>query len=317
MKSLLKENIRCIILTSSTLAPFSPLLAEMEITAPIQLINRHVIKKHQVCAKILSSGVDQQTMDSSFKNRYQMLLISIRTNANASLFFHRENENYLTSVGKSVVEIAKVVPDGLLVFFPSYDLMGKFQELWKERGIWRKIEKQKPIFLEPKKKDEFYDQIKRYYAKVRENKGAIFMAVIRAKISEGIDFTDIYGRAVVIIGIPYAPSEDPRVQLKKEYLDERQDAENNKLMSGSEWYALDAVRAANQAIGRVIRHKHDYGAVFLCDHRFNKEKRKNNLPAWIQSRLKNRKSVPFSTIMQEASQFFEKAERMVSQFRFQ
>lgn len=71
MKSLLDEGIRCIILTSSTLAPFPSLLAEMKISAPIQLINRHVIKKFQVCAKILSSGVDQQSLDSSFKNRYE------------------------------------------------------------------------------------------------------------------------------------------------------------------------------------------------------------------------------------------------------
>lgn len=40
-----------------------------------------------------------------------------------------------------------------------------------------------------------------------------------------------------------------------------------KYLSGQEWYRQQAFRAVNQAIGRVIRHKEDYGAIFLCDQR--------------------------------------------------
>lgn len=38
-------------------------------------------------------------------------------------------------------------------------------------------------------------------------------------------------------------------------------------LSGQEWYRQQASRAVNQAIGRVIRHKDDYGAIVLCDNR--------------------------------------------------
>lgn len=38
-------------------------------------------------------------------------------------------------------------------------------------------------------------------------------------------------------------------------------------LSGQDWYKQQAFRAVNQAIGRVIRHKEDYGAIFLCDQR--------------------------------------------------
>lgn len=41
-----------------------------------------------------------------------------------------------------------------------------------------------------------------------------------------------------------------------------------QFLSGQDWYRQQASRAVNQAIGRVIRHRHDYGAVFLCDHRW-------------------------------------------------
>ena len=33
-------------------------------------------------------------------------------------------------------------------------------------------------------------------------------------------------------------------------------------------YVQTAMRAVNQAVGRVIRHKHDYGAIILADERF-------------------------------------------------
>ncbi len=38
-------------------------------------------------------------------------------------------------------------------------------------------------------------------------------------------------------------------------------------MSGEEWYKQQASRAVNQAVGRVIRHRRDYGAIILCDER--------------------------------------------------
>lgn len=39
-------------------------------------------------------------------------------------------------------------------------------------------------------------------------------------------------------------------------------------LTGETWYTQQASRAVNQAIGRVIRHRHDYGAIILCDDRF-------------------------------------------------
>ena len=41
--------------------------------------------------------------------------------------------------------------------------------------------------------------------------GAVFFAVCRGKVSEGLDFADRAGRAVVITGIPYAMKTDPKV----------------------------------------------------------------------------------------------------------
>lgn len=39
-------------------------------------------------------------------------------------------------------------------------------------------------------------------------------------------------------------------------------------LTGKEWYRQQASRAVNQAIGRVIRHRQDFGAILLCDTRY-------------------------------------------------
>lgn len=39
-----------------------------------------------------------------------------------------------------------------------------------------------------------------------------------------------------------------------------------------EWYNISAMRAVNQGIGRVIRHKFDYGRIFLIGQDFTDEK---------------------------------------------
>jgi hypothetical protein len=41
-----------------------------------------------------------------------------------------------------------------------------------------------------------------------------------------------------------------------------------QVLTGEDWYNQQASRAVNQAVGRVIRHRHDYGAIIFCDERF-------------------------------------------------
>jgi len=54
-----------------------------------------------------------------------------------------------------------------------------------------------------------------------KNKGAILMGVLRGKLSEGFDFSDDLARMVIVVGIPYPLYTEPRIILKKDYLDRR------------------------------------------------------------------------------------------------
>lgn len=227
------------------------------------------------------------------------------------LFVFSDNPLYLNSLGNSIVEIATVVPDGLLIFFPSYGLMYDCKRSWQNNGTWSKLEQIKPILIEPKTKNEFKMAISNYYTNINAKKGAIFMAVLRGKVSEGVDFADMYGRAVIVVGIPYSPCKDPKVVLKQKYLDHNRTTEN-EMLSGREWYTLEAIRAVNQAIGRVIRHKDDYGAILLCDNRFNYKK--ENISKWIQTHLNGTKSAghSFHSTMSRLRNFFITAQQRVN-----
>ncbi len=61
--------------------------------------------------------------------------------------------------------------------------------------------------------DEFQAAAEDYKAKLKDpsSRGAIFFAVCRGKVSEGLDFSDRAGRAVVITGLPFAMVMDPKV----------------------------------------------------------------------------------------------------------
>ena len=43
---------------------------------------------------------------------------------------------------------------------------------------------------------------------------------------------------------------------------------------------LRPCRALNQAVGRVIRHRHDWGAVLLLDARFQQPRSQQQLSKW-------------------------------------
>ncbi|XP_054996074.1 regulator of telomere elongation helicase 1 isoform X3 [Sorex araneus] len=178
------------------------------------------------------------------------------------------------------------------------------------RDLAKKLETLKPVFVEPRGKGNFSQVMDSYYARIAApgSSGAAFLAVCRGKASEGLDFADSNGRGVVITGLPYPPRKDPRVVLKMQFLDEmRGQSGAGQFLSGHEWYRLQASRAVNQAIGRVIRHRHDYGAVFLCDHRFAHPDARAQLPSWVRPHV--RVYTNFGHVVRDVAQFFRVAQK--------
>ena len=106
-----------------------------------------------------------------------------------------------------------------------------------------------------------------YLACIQTKQKAAIIAVCRGKLAEGIDFADSAARCVVMAGVPYAQVYDPKVIIKRSYLDTKKRA-GGAMLGGQDWYRLQAQRAVNQAIGRVIRNADDWGAIVLLDSRY-------------------------------------------------
>ncbi|NWS70965.1 RTEL1 helicase, partial [Crotophaga sulcirostris] len=293
MHELVRQGVRTIILTSGTLSPLSSFTMEMQIPFPVCLENPHVIDKHQLWVGIIPKGPDGAVLTSTYERRF--------------------SEDYLSSLGKTIGNLVRVVPHGLLVFFPSYPVMDKSLEYWREHDFAKRIEEVKPMFVEPRNKGSFTEVIDAYYDKVLcpKSNGAAFLAVCRGKASEGLDFADINGRGVIITGLPFPPRMEPRVVLKMQFLDEmRRSGAGAQYLSGREWYSQQASRAVNQAIGRVIRHRQDYGAIFLCDHRFSTADVRSKLPSWVRPYVNVYDN--FGHAVRSVSLFFRVAQETVS-----
>ncbi|CAF0719384.1 unnamed protein product [Brachionus calyciflorus] len=281
MQDLLAEGARCIILTSGTLSPISTFKEEMKIPFDVVLENPHIIKENQIKVLSLNKGPDNTILSSKYTNR--------------------DSENYVKSLGESICSFCKIVPHGVLVFFPSYRALESALDAWRKTNLWKKLGDLKSIFVESKGSKECNDTVVKYYEKIKDKRsnGAIMFAVCRGKISEGIDFNDNNGRAVIVTGLPFPLYTDPRVILKRQYLDE------NKTSSGTLWYNQQTYRAVNQAIGRVIRHKNDYGAILLCDERFSQMSSISQLPGWMRGHIK--KMNDYNLALDELGKFFNVA----------
>lgn len=278
LQDMLRHGVRSIILTSGTLAPLATIARETGVELPIQLENPHIIESHQLCVAIVPSGPSGAPLNSSFKMR--------------------DNPRYLNELGEVVgayrsgcapwpscgiapeplrapmapVHIARIVPDGLLVFFPSYGAMTACITHWKkppglsDPSIWDRLARSKRPLVEPRSKaaldsvreraaeavvrptversDGFrahaLQVISEYRSAVagaaRTGTAAVLLAVCRGKISEGLDFSDQYGRAVIITGLPYPAIQDPKVKLKRMHMDEcYQRASAGQVWSAAPW----------------------------------------------------------------------------------
>jgi Rad3-related DNA helicase len=122
-----------------------------------------------------------------------------------------------------------------------------------------------------------------YSAACATEKGAIMFCVYRGKMSEGIDFKNELARAVICVGIPYPNTTSIQLNQHQKYHEEF--SASKGIMTKSEWYSAQAFRALNQAIGRCIRHKDDWGSIIFLEERMVGPKLES-ISKWIHTRTR-------------------------------
>lgn len=210
----------------------------------------------------------------------------------------RDNQNLVDDLGKFLKACFIVVPKGMLVFFTSYAMMNSYINTWKASGLLGELQSIKRVCIETSKNASHFKTELKHFIHNYKKGGAALFGVFGGKLSEGMDFSDDMARLVILIGIPFANVKSLGVAGKRAYLDKLRSYEkhievrtkdggtrNFPRQSGTDWYQASAVRTYNQAIGRVIRHRGDYGSALLLDERFAWDKFKTQISEWAQSNL--------------------------------
>lgn len=264
-----------IIVASGTLAPLGSFQSELGIPFQITLEANHVINSENLWVGSIGRGPSNNILNGNFQN--------------SSTFSFQDD------IGSLVLKVCTLIPHGVLCFLPSYSMLDKLVNRWQVTGLWNKLLGKKVISCEPRRANEDFQQVMNdFYEGVKESEsnslgdinGALFLAVCRGKVSEGLDFADNNARAVITIGIPFPGVKDAQVDLKKKYNDMH--SSTRQIVSGSAWYEMQAFRALNQALGRCIRHKDDFGALIIVDDRFQKcDRYTASLSKWIKKEIKH------------------------------
>jgi len=137
--------------------------------------------------------------------------------------------------------------------------------------------------------------------------GALLFAVIGAKLSEGLNFSDDLARAVIIIGLPFANLNSPELRERMKYVNrletksglQRKPAQKD---AASELYENMCMNAVNQSIGRAIRHRGDWASLILIDRRYAFTSIRSKFPKWISESTVITES--FGDTMKRMGQFF-------------
>ncbi|OAJ41484.1 hypothetical protein BDEG_25069 [Batrachochytrium dendrobatidis JEL423] len=251
------DRFSSVIITSGTLSPMElyPMLLGFEpvVTESYQM----TLTRTCFLPLIVTRGSDQVTVSSKFEVRNDVAVV----------------RNY----GNILLEFAKITPDGLVCFFPSYLYMESIVAAWNDLGMLRELLKLKLIFIETPDATETSIALENYRQACDNGRGAVLLSVARGKVSEGVDFDHNYGRAVILFGIPYQYTESRILKARLEYL------RDNSRIRENDFLTFDAMRHGAQCVGRVLRGKTDYGLMVFADKRFGRMDKRSKLPKWILS----------------------------------
>ncbi|KIX92272.1 uncharacterized protein Z520_12018 [Fonsecaea multimorphosa CBS 102226] len=280
------QESRAVILAGGTMSPMSDysdyLFSYLDRDRLRTFSFGHIIPPSHLFAQAVtrgSSGVE-------FDFRYEM----------------RGSEKMILELGELVVRTCRIVPDGVVVFFPSYDYLARVLSVWQHlpasQPVMHALGKVKTIFQESK--SVAVDELLQEYATaVDSGKGGLMLSVVGGKLSEGINFSDKLGRAVLAVGLPFPNANGAEWKAKMEHIEgiryehckgqgkgEAECRAEAKIAS-REYYENACMRAVNQSIGRVIRHRNDYAAILMVDRRFSSERISRKLPGWIHGSMKD------------------------------
>ncbi|KAF2102085.1 TFIIH basal transcription factor complex helicase subunit [Rhizodiscina lignyota] len=298
------EEARAVVLAGGTMSPMNDytqhLFPYLDNSSIMTLSCGHVIPRVNLLACPVTTTESGADFDFTFEKRMSHSMIN--------------------DLGHALHTFVQTVPDGVVIFFPSYAYLDHCVKLWQTKpnasmkSLWELLGSAKPIFREAQSpssstdhqqshdisKAQSADSILAAYSNAiatGNGRGALLLAVINGTLSEGINFSDSLGRGVAVVGLPFPNPHSAEWKSKMEFVSQKaQDAAAVELgiakakdkgkEAAREFYTNVCMRAVNQAVGRAIRHRGDYAVILLLDRRYGTSAIRGKLPGWIRGSLK-------------------------------
>ncbi len=177
---------------------------------------------------------------------------------------YNASDDMRLALGDVLGSVIAGVERNTLVFFPSYKMLNSFKELLDDTS--QSIEG-RPFYCESggMTQKELMSMVMDFKAET----GAVMLAVMGGRVSEGIDFPGKELELVILVGIPY-----PKPTAKHRSLFEYYERNYGR---GWEYTVMaPATRKLLQSMGRLIRTENDRGVVLILDRRIKNFR--SNLP---------------------------------------
>lgn len=274
------QATRSVVLAGGTMSPISDVTAQLfPLVAPERLTTfscGHIVPPNSLQTLVVKSGPKGSQMQFKYDSRNDQALIA--------------------ELGQLLTNFASLVPGGMVVFVPSYAFLNTVVGAWEKSGLMERLGAKKKVFSEPQESGDVDAVLREYAAEVqsihnitasegKRKRGALLFAVVGAKLSEGLNFSDDLARAVVIVGLPFANLASPELRERMSYVNRQQQKQGAKVAgvkdAGTELYENMCMNAVNQSIGRAIRHRGDWASLVLLDSRYASPRIRGKLPKWI------------------------------------
>ncbi|GJM94904.1 hypothetical protein PR202_ga11588 [Eleusine coracana subsp. coracana] len=190
-----------VILAGGTLQPIEETRLRLCPSLPKREIKfftcNHIVSPESILPISVTRGPSGMPFDFSYKSRSSPAMVE--------------------ELGRFICNIVTIVPQGVVVFFASYEYEKRVYDAWTAAGTISKISRKKHVFREPKNSADVEGILSRYKMAIQSCSarsqetginGALLLAVVGGKISEGINFSDGMGRCVVMVGLPYPSPSD-------------------------------------------------------------------------------------------------------------
>ena len=206
--SSIAASARAVILAGGTMSPFADYTTHLFPGRPAAQLTTlscgHVIPARNLCVVTLArmrpaSNGSGDVFDFSYA--------------------HRSDAATKHNLGLALLNLCAIVPDGVVVFFPSYAYLDEVVQAWTASGLLAKLAGRKKVLRESKGCSS-EEVLGAYAGAIAEDTGgALLLSVVGGKMSEGINFADRLGRCVVIVGLPFPNLHSADWKARMEYIE--------------------------------------------------------------------------------------------------